>query len=129
MKDNITMGEKYGPAMEIQTEEEAADYLMECILHNLLVSDPKNSIEEATRIEQGNIAYYAGYFDNETRARVEKLFKCEHPIFGAIAEKGPPTPEQAFRMGQEMGEKMRQKTQATPPCVPCVREIDLNDDL
>jgi hypothetical protein len=43
----------------------------------------------------------------ETRARVELLFKCAHPVFGAIVEKGQPTPEEAFEMGRKLGEKVR----------------------
>ncbi|TXH09637.1 MAG: hypothetical protein E6R03_16465 [Hyphomicrobiaceae bacterium] len=42
---------------------------------------------------------FAGYYDSETRERVERLFKCEHPIFGAIATKGQPTAELAFALG------------------------------
>lgn len=41
----------------------------------------------------------------ETRARVERLFRCAHPIFGAIAEVGPPPAEEAFRKGLELGER------------------------
>ena len=47
----------------------------------------------------GTLGYYAGYFDAATRARVERLFQCEHPFFGKIAERGQPTPEDAYDMG------------------------------
>lgn len=50
------------------------------------------------------LGYVAGYHSNETRARVERLYRCAHPIFGPIAECGVPTPEQALRVGQAIGE-------------------------
>jgi hypothetical protein len=63
--------------------------------------------EEAEAIQRSNLGYFAGYYNNETRERVERLFQCEHPIFGSIAKNGPPTAEQAFEMGQRLGESMR----------------------
>ena len=65
--------------------------------------------EKCENIQRSNLGYYAGYFSNEVRERVERLYKCEHPIFGAIAKKGPPTPEQAFAMGLKMGKASRRK--------------------
>src|SRR5438270_427355 len=62
-----------------------------------------NSREQAERIERDNLAYFAGYYDDQTRQRVETLFKCAHPVFGSIAENGPPTTKQAFQMGVAMG--------------------------
>ena len=60
---------------------------------------------EAEKICKSNLGYYAGYYDNETRARVEKLFLCEHPIFGSIKENGAPTPEEAFNAGKNYAKK------------------------
>ncbi len=54
--------------------------------------------EEAEEIERANLGYWAGYYRPETRERVERLFRCAHPFFGSIAEKGPPTPEQPTRL-------------------------------
>ena len=65
--------------------------------------------EKCENIQRSNLGYYAGYFSNEVRERVERLYKCEHPLFGAIAKKGPPTPEQAFAMGLKMGKASRRK--------------------
>lgn len=50
--------------------------------------------EEAEQIERSNLGYYAGYHLDETRERVERLFRCAHPVFGSIAENGPATLEQ-----------------------------------
>jgi hypothetical protein len=97
----VTIGTKYSPAMQIASEAEAAVYLERCVEH-LRRSRPDLSIEEAHAIERQNLGYFAGYCGEETRARVERLFRCAHPIFGAIAENGPPTPEQALEAGMRM---------------------------
>jgi hypothetical protein len=102
MKQNITAGEKYGPAMKI-TEQAAADaYFEECVQHNMTFGTAR---EEAEKIEHANLGYWAGYYNNETRERVERLFRCAHPIFGAISQNGPPTPEEAFEAGVQAGQR------------------------
>lgn len=100
----ITIGSKYDPAMKLQTQAEADAYFELCVQHTL--SFGRVDRVGAEKIERSNLGYYAGYYDNETRKRVERLFHCAHPVFGAIAEKGVPTPEEAFRMGQELAEKL-----------------------
>lgn len=96
MQTNITIGDKYGPAMEMQTEAEAAEYFERCVAHTM--SFGKSRVE-AENIERQNLGYYAGYYSNETRERVERLFKCAHPVFGSIAEEGPPSPTRALMAG------------------------------
>ncbi len=100
MKHDITIGDKYKPAMEITDLQEAAAYFEECVQHTMTYGQTRQRAEE---IEHSNLGYFAGYYDNKTRARVERLFCCAHPIFGAIAEKGPPTSEEAFAAGVKMG--------------------------
>lgn len=102
MKDQITIGEKYGPAMKIKDQAKADAYFEECVAHNMKLGD--NTREQAERIERVNLGYFAGYYDNETRLRVERLFRCCHPAFGPASE-GVPTTEEAFRLGQELGSK------------------------
>lgn len=99
---DITLGDKYGPAMEITEQDEADVYFERCVQH--MMSRGK-SREEAEKIELGNLGYYAGYYSHETRSRVELLFKCQHPVFGSIKEDGPPTTEQAFQAGLKLGEE------------------------
>jgi len=99
--NEATIGEKYDPAMEITDPEEAKRYFEACVLHNMLTS--KHSREHAIEIEKENLAYYAGYYDDETRTRVEKLFVCEHPIFGPIS-KSKPTTQEAFDMGKKLAQ-------------------------
>jgi hypothetical protein len=97
MDATTTFGEKYGPAMEITDQADADAYFEECVQHSMSFG---KSRQEAEQTERSNLGYYAGYYDTETRERVERLFCCAHPIFGAIATNGTPTTEQAFEMGK-----------------------------
>lgn len=96
LPDKITIGDKYGPAMQITDPKEAQEYFQVCVEHCMRFGDTR---EEAEAIERGNLGYFAGYYGADTRARVERLFNCAHPIFGAIADKGSPTPAEAFMAG------------------------------
>lgn len=91
-----TIGDKYRPAMEIRDQAEADAYFEACVLHTMTFGRTR---EEAERIERCNLGYFAGYYDDETRARVERLYRCAHPIFGSIAERAAPTPKEAFEAG------------------------------
>jgi len=95
----ITIGQKYGPAMEITEQAQATEYFERCVEHCMNFG---KSRDEAEAIERANLGYYAGYYNNETRMRVERLFSCAHPIFGSIADKGIPTPEEAFEAGRKL---------------------------
>ena len=98
-----TIGDQYRPAMAIESQEEASEYLEGLVQYNM--TRHGQSREEATGIQLSNLGYFAGYFagyyDHETRLRVEKLFSCSHPIFGA-ASSGAPSAEEAFEMGKSM---------------------------
>lgn len=96
---NIAIGEKYGPAMAFTTQAEADSCFEQLVEHTMSFG---KSREEAESIERQNLGYYAGYYDHETRERVERLYGCKHPIFGAIAERGQPTAAEAFEAGQRM---------------------------
>jgi len=99
---NTTLG-----AMEVQSQEEADAYFEKCVEHMMRIEGC--SREEAIRIEKSNLGYFAGYYDSETRERVERLFRCSHPIFGSIAENGEPSPEEAFNAGVDLAERMKNK--------------------
>jgi len=103
MEKNVTIGEKYGPAMEIKTQKEADRYFEECVQHHMSFGVAR---KEAERMERVNLGYFAGYYDTKTRIRVEKLFKCIHPIFGS-AEQGTPTTEEALQTGIKMGKEWK----------------------
>lgn len=102
IKIGATIGEAYGPAMKITDQAEADEYFEALV--DMCVTDARDRGDakdraECIKIQKMNLGYYAGYYDNETRERVERLFKCSHPIFGSIADNGAPTPEEAFDAG------------------------------
>lgn len=83
--DHATMGELYGPAMEIKTKEKASEYLMALVAWCLKASAAEHTdmtAEKALALQRQNLGYYAGYYDSKTYHRVQDLFNCEHPVFG-----------------------------------------------
>ena len=103
MDAEITIGKKYGPAMEITDQGEADAYFEECVKHSMDAFGKTRA--EAEALERGNLGYYAGYYASETRERIERLFACSHPVFGSIAERGEPTAQEALQAGREMAAK------------------------
>lgn len=102
-KPNLSYGETLGPAMGITDQEDADQYFREYVAflntHMKARTDHKGrTAEDIARI---NLGYYAGYYDHETRLRVESLFKCRHPWLGAASD-GVLTPDQAFEAGRRM---------------------------
>ena len=94
---HINNGDKYGPAMQISDQAEADAYFERCVKHQM--KRGKCSRDRAERIERQNLGYYAGYYDEETRRRVERLFHCAHPFFGPIEKNGGPDPQTALNIG------------------------------
>ncbi|MHC4734647.1 MAG: hypothetical protein ACYTDW_09330 [Planctomycetota bacterium] len=80
---DLTHRDKYGPAMKITEQADADAYFELCIAQ--CMSHGK-SRAEAELIERQNLGYWAGYYDSATRERVERLFRCAHPVFGSIVE-------------------------------------------
>ena len=96
-----TIGERYGQAMEVTTQQDA-DRIFAELVASARAANPTLTLEAASDMERQNLGYFAGYYNDETRARVERLFRCAHPVFGPIAN-GKPTPEEAFQMGVDAG--------------------------
>lgn len=96
MKREITYSEKYDPAMKITHPAAADAYFEECVAHTMSFGGTRESAEETERC---NLGYWAGYYGDDVRERVERLFHCAHPIFGKIAENGRPTVAQALDAG------------------------------
>lgn len=96
----------YERAMKATDQTEADDCLT-VIVADLVVSG--KTPEQALVVAKRNLGYYAGYYDNETRARVERLFRCEHPVFGPIADGWAPTAAEAFAIGVGMGEQLKKE--------------------
>jgi len=95
---SITIRDKYGPAMEIKDQAAADAYFERCVRHSMSHGRTR---AEAEKVERENLGYYAGYYDDETRVRVEALFACAHPVFGKAAEHTP-TAEEALCAGVRM---------------------------
>lgn len=107
MPDKITIGDKYRPAMEITSQDEADAYFAACVEHTMRFDKTR---EEAEAIERQNLGYFAGYYDSTVMARVNRLFCTKHPIFGESA----PTAEEAFNAGMAIGDAAKaEKEQAS----------------
>ena len=102
LPENMTIGEKYSPAMEITNAEVAKEYFESLVEHTMRLSGLTRL--EAEQIERTNLGYFAGYYGHEVRLRVERLFSCTHPIFGSVAN-GAPTLEEAIEAGKRKGAK------------------------
>ena len=100
-KETLTYGECLGPAMEITDPADANQYFDAYVKHiqKYLDKEPRDDNMTAADIAKTNLGYYAGYYDNDTRVRVEKLFTCSHPYFGSIEQNGVPSAAEAFEMG------------------------------
>lgn len=93
----ITIGDKYRPAMEITDQAEADAYFERCVEHCMRHGRTR---EEAESVERQNLGYFAGYYGRETMERVNRLYRTAHPVFGTTI----PTAEQAFNMGKAFAE-------------------------
>ena len=96
-KETLTYGECLEPAMKITDPEDARQYMAEYVKFIAKHDCGKNTPEE---VAKQNLGYYAGYYDNETRMRVEMLFTCAHPVLGSIKQNGIPTSLEAFECGK-----------------------------
>jgi hypothetical protein len=102
--ENVTIGEKYGPAMRLTDQAEADAYFERCVEHTMRFVETR---EEAEKVERINLGYFAGYYSAEIRERVERLFRCRHPLLGSIAKHGQPTNEEAVELGETLGKMVR----------------------
>jgi len=101
-KEELTYGECLGPAMEIIESKDAEQYFIKYVawIQRALDKEPRNDSITASDIAKCNLGYYAGYYSNEVRERVERLFNCSHPVFGSI-KNGIPTAKEAFELGKK----------------------------
>ncbi len=97
----VTIGDKYRPAMAITEQADADEYFKRLVAYNMRCR-PGRTQTEVEYMERENLGYFAGYYDEGTRERVERLFRCCHPIFGSIAANGPPSAEEALEAGKAM---------------------------
>lgn len=104
--ERMTWREKYDPAMAIMDQAEADAYFERLVEHCLRLNLPGMTRWQAEERERHNLGYWTGYYDNETRARVERLFHCAHPIFGPIERFGNPTFDEAVQAGIRMAKEL-----------------------
>lgn len=100
----MTIQDKYSQIEKIKTQEEADAFFLNCVMQTMKVK-PELSVDEAVDIEKENIGYFSGYLGQEHQQRIEILFRCVHPIFGPYEESKNITPDQAFKLGQELVQK------------------------
>jgi hypothetical protein len=91
-------------AMKVQTVEEADAFIEQVMVENNVSAKDRPEKEQILR---SNAAYFAGYYDQETRERIERVFKAAHPIFGSTAANGRVDPSVAFRLGEAAGKAMK----------------------
>jgi hypothetical protein len=103
-----TYGEKYDPAMKVQTAAEAAAYFEKCVFHTMR-HNAKLSRDEAETIERQNIGYWFGYQTRDKRRRLAELYGFDHPFIGS-----DDSPEEIVRKGIELG--VRLNAGLKPPC-------------
>ncbi len=77
--DNCTWGDLLRPGMEITDEKEAAEYFEATVQFGMRKHG--QSREEATLWMKTNLGYFAGYYGSDVSARVQRLFRCTHPVF------------------------------------------------
>ncbi len=89
---------KFEAAIAIE-DQDAADIMFEQLVQECIVENANMRRDEAIETIKDNLGYFAGYYDNDTRARVERLYRCAHPVFGPIATTQPPSPDEALKLG------------------------------
>lgn len=68
---------------QIKTQEEADAYFERLVKWAM---EKGQNREQAEATQRENLGYFAGYGSNEDRIRVELLYRCRHPVFGAAVE-------------------------------------------
>jgi hypothetical protein len=84
-------------SIEVETQE-AADQCFERLVALFAEHVDLSRVQVEARVRE-NLGYWIGYGPAEKRARLEAFYRCEHPIFGSVAECGLPTSEQCFAAG------------------------------
>jgi hypothetical protein len=110
-----TRNDTFDAAMRITDQVEADDWLRRAVDARLRILSapgmPEVTREHVERSIRDDLAYFAGYYGDEVRERVERLFDCAHPYFAKIADNGPSTFEEALRMGMAIRRAMNGDTE------------------
>lgn len=102
-KSILTYGDALAPAMKITDQADADQYKSDYIAYQErhITNGRSESGMTAEQMVNANLGYFAGYYSDEVRERVERLFKCSHPIFGSIKKNGVPTNKEAYECGKQ----------------------------
>lgn len=71
------------------------------------VNDHGQSPEEARNIISQNLGYFAGYYDDATAKKIDRLFGATHPIFGGSDYHTTVSAEEAFAAGAALADKAK----------------------
>ena len=115
LPDEITYDDKYGPAMTLTTPRQADRYFDVLVAHCLKGAAARGielTREQAEVIERSYLGFWAGKYDRETRERVERLFRCEHPFLGPVSRNL--TPEEVLQIGIAAGQRSREEHLLAP---------------
>ena len=96
----------YENAMKVETEDDA-DIIFGMLVSNCM-RETGDTREECEALQRKNLGYYAGYYDKQTRTKVEKWYNAVHPYLGAADL--DLTPEEIFQIGFELGKKKESQT-------------------
>lgn len=96
---NLNMGQIVELCLKCETKEDA----------NELLRQYEKRFDNHI-IARDNLGYMFGYYDSDTRKKLYALFPVNHPIFGPEFGRGDdPSPEEAFKIGEKIGEKIKDK--------------------
>lgn len=98
--EKSTWGSFLSSAMEVGSPD-AADEKFELLVSYVMKNSTLERVQAEARTREA-LGYYAGYYSEEVRERVERLYHCTHPILGPVSKKW--TPDEIFKKGMEMGE-------------------------
>src|SRR5882672_6581023 len=92
-----TYGEQFKEASACETKEQADEWLAAEIERYRV--DYGQDEPKAKSVIMGNLGYMAGYYDDATAKKINRLFGATHPIFGGDNYHNTVTPEQAYEVG------------------------------
>ena len=86
----------YEQALRIHSRDSAKIHLLLLVEEDML----ERGCDAASSLRRikATLAWRAYHKGNETRERVERLYRCAHPVFGSYLEMGPPSAVLAILM-------------------------------
>lgn len=105
-KETLSYGESLEPAMEITDQEDADQYFADMVAYTRRKIDEDPEIDsDPEEVCRTNLGYFAGYYSQEVRKRVEKLFGAVHPYLGSVNKEN--TSEEIISTGIKIGREAR----------------------